>query len=146
MAQFDLHEIAFPTLTDEQIAQLGSCTAASLVTYAAGDVLVHVGDRDFKFFVVRSGEIEILDQTGETPTTIAVHGRGEFTGDVSHLTGHPGDLHRRRAERLRGLRHLGRRSSSRSSTSARISATSSCGRSWPAGSWCASPAPSPACA
>ena len=89
MAQFDLHEIAFPTLTEEQIAQLGSCTAASLSTHAPGDVLVHVGDRDFKFFVVRSGEIEILDQTGDTPTTIAVHGPGEFTGDVSHLTGTP---------------------------------------------------------
>ena len=89
MANFELHEIAFPTLTDIQIAQLGSCTAASLVTYAAGDVLVHFGDRDFKFFVVRSGEIEILDQTGDTPKTIAIHSRGEFTGDVSHLTGTP---------------------------------------------------------
>ncbi len=89
MANFELHEIAFPTLTDVQIAQLGSCTAASLVTYAAGDVLVHFGDRDFKFFVVRSGEIEILDQTGDTPKTIAIHSRGEFTGDVSHLTGTP---------------------------------------------------------
>jgi thioredoxin reductase (NADPH) len=89
MAQFDLHEIAFPSLDDAQIAKLGSCTATSLTKYVAGDVLVNVGDRDFKFFVVRSGEIEILDQTGETPSTIAVHGRGEFTGDVSHLTGTP---------------------------------------------------------
>ena len=89
MAQFELHETAFPTLTDAQIAQLGSCTAATPSTYAAGDVLVHVGERDFKFFVVRSGEVEILDQTGDVPATIAVHGRGEFTGDVSHLTGTP---------------------------------------------------------
>ncbi len=89
MAQFDLHETAFPTLSEAQIAQLGSCTAASLSRYAAGDVLVHFGDRDFKFFVVRSGEIEILDQTGDRPKTIAVHSRGEFTGDVSHLTGTP---------------------------------------------------------
>ena len=89
MANFELHEIAFPTLTEAQIGQLGSCTAASLSSYAAGDVLIHFGDRDFKFFVVRSGEIEILDQTGETPKTIAIHSRGEFTGDVSHLTGTP---------------------------------------------------------
>src|SRR4029450_10483756 len=89
MAQFDLHEIAFPTLDDEQMTDLGGCTGASLANYAAGDVLVHVGDRDFKFFVIRSGEIEILDQSGDTPRTMAVHGRGEFTGDVSHLTGTP---------------------------------------------------------
>ena len=55
MAQFDLHEIAFPTLSDEQMAKLGGCTGASLSTHAAGDVLVHVGDRDFTFFVIRSG-------------------------------------------------------------------------------------------
>jgi thioredoxin reductase (NADPH) len=89
MAQFDLHEIAFPTLTDEQMTKLSGCTGASISTYSAGDVLVHAGDRDFKFFVIRSGEVEILDQTGDRPTTIAVHGRGEFTGDVSHLTGTP---------------------------------------------------------
>jgi thioredoxin reductase (NADPH) len=89
MAQFDLHEIAFPTLTDEQMTKLGGCTGTSISTYSAGDVLVHAGDRDFKFFVIRSGEVEILDQTGDRPTTIAVHGRGEFTGDVSHLTGTP---------------------------------------------------------
>ena len=89
MAQFDLHEIAFPTLDDTQIAKLGDCTAATLSTYAAGDVLFHVGDRNFKFFVIRSGEIEILDPAGDRPTTIAVHGRGEFTGDVSHLNGTP---------------------------------------------------------
>ena len=89
MAQFDLHEIAFPTLDDTQIAKLGDCTAATLSTYAAGDVLFHVGDRNFNFFVVRSGEIEILDPSGDRPTTIAVHGRGEFTGDISHLNGTP---------------------------------------------------------
>ena len=89
MAQFDLHEIAFPTLDDTQIAKLGDCTAATLSTYVAGDVLFHVGDRNFKFFVIRSGEIEILDPSGDRPTTIAVHGRGEFTGDISHLNGTP---------------------------------------------------------
>jgi len=89
MPQFDLHEIAFPTLTDDQIAKLGGCTGTAVSTHAPGDVLVHVGDRDFKFFVIRSGEVEILDQTGNRPVTIAIHGRGEFTGDVSHLTGTP---------------------------------------------------------
>ena len=53
MAQFDLHEIAFPTLDDTQIAELGDCTAATLSTYVAGDVIFQVGDRNFKFFVVR---------------------------------------------------------------------------------------------
>ncbi len=89
MPQFDLHEIAFPTLTDKQVEQLGGCTGARISKHAAGDVLIQVGDRNFRFFVIRSGEIEILDQSGDEPTTIAIHGPGEFTGDVSHLTGTP---------------------------------------------------------
>jgi len=87
MSQFELHETAFPRLDDEQMADLGSCTGAELSHYKPGDVLVHAGERDFKFYVIRSGEVEIIDQTGDVPATIAVHGRGEFTGDVSHLTG-----------------------------------------------------------
>ena len=89
MPQFDLHEIAFPTLTDKQVEQLGGCTGARISKHSAGDVLVQVGDRNFRFFVIRTGEIEILDQSGDEPTTIAIHGPGEFTGDVSHLTGTP---------------------------------------------------------
>ncbi len=89
MPQFDLHEIAFPTLTDKQVEQLGGCTGATISKHAAGDVLIQVGDRNFRFFVIRTGEIEILDQSGDEPTTIAIHGPGEFTGDVSHLTGTP---------------------------------------------------------
>jgi thioredoxin reductase (NADPH) len=89
MAQFDLHEIAFPTLTDKQVEQLGGCTGAQISKHSAGDVLIHVGDRNFRFFVIRSGEIEILDQSGDEPTTVAIHGPGEFTGDASHLSGTP---------------------------------------------------------
>lgn len=89
MAQFDLHEIAFPTLTDKQVEQLGGCTGVKISKHAAGDVLINVGERNFRFFVIRTGEIEILDQSGDEPTTIAIHGPGEFTGDSSHLAGTP---------------------------------------------------------
>ena len=45
------------------------------------------GDRDFKFFIVKSGEIQIVDHSGDAPKTVVVHRKGQFTGDVSHLTG-----------------------------------------------------------
>ena len=45
------------------------------------------GDSSFQFFVVKSGEIEILDYSGEAPKTITIHHKGQFTGDISHLTG-----------------------------------------------------------
>jgi thioredoxin reductase (NADPH) len=87
MAEPDLFAAAFPTLTAEQIAALGHCTDASVKTYHDGDTLFAVGQRDFKFFVVKSGAVEIIDLSGDAPRRVALHGPGEFTGDVSHLTG-----------------------------------------------------------
>jgi CRP-like cAMP-binding protein len=89
MVEHDLNAVAFPKLDEAQMEMLGRCGGATLKRYADGRKLIEVGERDFKFFVVREGEIEILDESGERPKTIAVLGRGEFTGDVSHLTGGP---------------------------------------------------------
>jgi thioredoxin reductase (NADPH) len=87
MAEYDLHSIAFPTLDEAQIARLSGCTAAMPRTFEDGQALFAVGDRDIKFFVVKSGEVEILDYSGDEPKRLTVHREGQFTGDVSHLTG-----------------------------------------------------------
>jgi thioredoxin reductase (NADPH) len=84
-----LQASAFPTLDEVQIAELRRCTGASLERYPAGRALFEVGDRDFKFFVVKSGEVEIQGPSGESPKTILIHRPGQFTGDVAHLTGTP---------------------------------------------------------
>jgi hypothetical protein len=63
------------------MAAVGRCAAASLVQYRAGTKLIAAGERDFKFLVVKCGELAIVDESGETPRTIAVLRRGEFTGD-----------------------------------------------------------------
>jgi thioredoxin reductase (NADPH) len=89
MAENDLRAVAFPKLDDAQIAALERCVGVSIKRYRAGEKLFEVGDRDFKFFVIKSGEVEILDESGETPKTITIHRPGEFTGDVAHLTGRP---------------------------------------------------------
>ena len=89
MAENDLRAVAFPKLDDAQIAALERCVGVSMKRYLAGEKLFEVGDRDFKFFVIKSGEVEILDESGEMPKTITIHRPGEFTGDVAHLTGRP---------------------------------------------------------
>ena len=89
MPEHDLQTIAFPTLDEAQMASLAGCTLTSLKRHADGEKLFQVGDRDFKFFVVKSGEVEIVDPYGDTPKTLVVHRPGQFTGDVSHLTGNP---------------------------------------------------------
>lgn len=88
MAEHNLDDVAFPKLNEAQIKMLGRCGGATLKKYQDGEILIRAGDHDFKFFVVKSGELEILDDT-ESPKTIAVLGPGEFTGDIAHLTGGP---------------------------------------------------------
>jgi thioredoxin reductase (NADPH) len=89
MAEHNLQSIAFPTLDDSQIAELGRCTHAKPHLYRDGETLFAVGDRDFKFHVIRSGDVEIIDFSGDAPKTVTVHHKGGFTGDISHLTGNP---------------------------------------------------------
>ncbi|MGA8028181.1 MAG: cyclic nucleotide-binding domain-containing protein, partial [Bryobacteraceae bacterium] len=89
MAEHTLHSIAFPVLNAEQIAQLASCATVAPKHYHDGEILIALGDRSFKFFIVQSGEIEILDYSGDAPRSIAIHRKGQFTGDVSHLSGAP---------------------------------------------------------
>ncbi|MGZ3413210.1 MAG: cyclic nucleotide-binding domain-containing protein, partial [Isosphaeraceae bacterium] len=89
MAEHDLQSVAFPKLNKAQMAALDRCLLTRRQHYRDGETLFKVGDRDFKFFVVKSGKVEIVDESGETPRTIAVQGPGEFTGDVAQLTGGP---------------------------------------------------------
>jgi thioredoxin reductase (NADPH) len=87
MAEQTLHSVAFPVLNSEQIAQIANCTTVAPRRCRDGEILVAAGESSFQFFIVKSGEIEILDVSGEAPKTITIHHEGQFTGDISHLTG-----------------------------------------------------------
>ena len=89
MAEHNLQSVAFPTLEQSQIDELGRCSTVTTKVYRAGQTLFAVGDRDFKFFIIKSGEVEIVDHSGDQPKTVTIHRKGQFTGDVSHLTGNP---------------------------------------------------------
>src|SRR5881296_1038001 len=89
MAEHTLQSIAFPTLDDAQVSEFERCTNATKKVYRDGQTLISMGDRDFKFYIVKSGEVEIVDHSGDKPKTVTVHRKGQFTGDVSHLTGNP---------------------------------------------------------
>ena len=87
MAENDLHAAAFPTLDAGQIAKLARCVGTPLKHYKAGQTLFKAGDHDFQFFVIQSGEVEIVDMSGDKPRTVVVHQPGQFTGEVSQLIG-----------------------------------------------------------
>jgi thioredoxin reductase (NADPH) len=85
----NLASVAFPRLDQTQISALAGCAAVKLTRYRVGQKLFQAGDRDYRFFVVQSGEIEIVDESGDAPKTIAVHKAGGFTGEMGQLTGRP---------------------------------------------------------
>lgn len=83
----DLRAVAFPKLTPDEIEKVAQCTKAPLERYRDGEVLTRTGVRESKFFLVVSGQLAVLDESGDQPKTIAVLGPGEFTGEVTGLTG-----------------------------------------------------------
>lgn len=89
MIEHTLRAAAFPVLTDSQIKELAACAPVVPRVCAENETLITVGDRTTKFYIVKSGKIEILDYSGDAPRTITFHCKGEFTGDISHLTGGP---------------------------------------------------------
>jgi thioredoxin reductase (NADPH) len=79
------HDIAFPTLTARQLEQLALRGRERPVR--PGEILFREGDRDFGFFVVLEGAVEILVPADEGERLVTVHRAGQFTGDVDALTG-----------------------------------------------------------
>src|SRR5882672_4061158 len=80
-------ETAFPTLDDAELACVAKIGTAR--RFADGDVLIEIGDRDYPFYAIRSGEVVILESSTGKPREVTVHGPGAFTGDVDILTGRP---------------------------------------------------------
>ena len=88
MPEFDFKKEfpqAFPVLDAKQIATVAEF--AKCKTYSDGEFLFRAGETDFMFHVIKSGAIEIVDRSSGEPRTMLVHEPGEFTGDLSNLTG-----------------------------------------------------------
>ena len=78
-------EQIFPKLTPAQISRIAA--HGHMRAMEPGDVLVEQGDSATPFFVVVSGELEIVRPCGAVETLITVHGPGQFTGELNMLSG-----------------------------------------------------------
>jgi thioredoxin reductase (NADPH) len=81
------HHFAFPRLDETEVETLAGM--ADMCSFRDGEALFRAGERGFGLYVVESGAIAIVDESGEQPRTLVVHEPGEFTGDVSLLTDRP---------------------------------------------------------
>ena len=78
-------EKIFPKLTPEQIRRISS--HGHIRTIQEGEVLVEQGDGFVPFFVVISGEIEIVRPDGSAEILVNVYDASQFTGEVGTLSG-----------------------------------------------------------
>jgi thioredoxin reductase len=75
----------FPTLTPAQIERVA--LHGRLRSIREGEVLIETGDQIVPFFVVKSGQVEVVRLSGATGDLITTHGPGSFTGEANMLSG-----------------------------------------------------------
>src|SRR6266852_1390952 len=82
----DARTQAFPVLTASQISRV--LPLGKVRQVQTGEILFEPGDTNVPFFVLLSGSMEIVqpDLTGER--SIATHVQGEFTGEMTMISGH----------------------------------------------------------
>ena len=73
----------FPTLTPSQMARIAAHGRERRIE--RGDILVNAGDPVVPFFVVTAGQLEVIRPGASIETMVAVHGPGQFTGEVNML-------------------------------------------------------------
>lgn len=77
-------EQMFPTLTPPQAARIAA--HGSVRPIRSGEVLVEAGQQSVPFYLVTAGQIEIVQPSGTVETPVALHGPGQFTGEVNMLS------------------------------------------------------------
>ena len=76
---------AFPVLTAAQISRIRA--DSKLRNVAQGEILFKPGDTEVPFFVLVSGSMEIVQPSPSGEREIAKHGPGEFTGEMTMISG-----------------------------------------------------------
>ena len=75
----------FPKLTPAQIRRI--TPHGHIRKTARGEVLYEQGTSAAPFFIVFSGELEVVRPSGSVETLVTVHRSGQFTGEVGTLSG-----------------------------------------------------------
>src|SRR4029077_1800403 len=77
--------IAFPALSDEQLATLESLGTRGKVN--RGEIIYKAGQRDVPFHLVLSGELEVFESRDGQEQILGIPGPRDFVGDIAMLTG-----------------------------------------------------------
>lgn len=77
----------FPKLSQDELARLAE--HGREIALSPGQVIFQEGDPTYHFYVVLEGQIQITKRVGAEERVVTVHQPGEFTGEISMITGGP---------------------------------------------------------
>jgi thioredoxin reductase (NADPH) len=80
-------ERMFPKLTAAQIARVAAYGRRR--TTERGEVLVVAGEQNVPFYVVTAGQVAVVRTFDDREEVVALHGPGDFTGEVNMLARRP---------------------------------------------------------
>jgi thioredoxin reductase (NADPH) len=75
----------FPRLSSQQMARV--VLHGRLRQVETGELLVEAGAENTRFFVVKTGQIDIVKVSGEAQEVVAICRAGQFTGELNLLSG-----------------------------------------------------------
>jgi thioredoxin reductase (NADPH) len=78
----------FPTLTAAQIARLAA--HGHIRRFQSGEVLMVAGEKITRFIVVTAGSVEVIRQSTAGEELVTVHHPGQFSGELTMLSGRRG--------------------------------------------------------
>ena len=87
MIENNIQKSAYPKLTESQIESLDEFSV--LKSFRDGEKLFEAGQSSFKFFVIKTGKVEIYGNSNNRKKTIIVHEPKEFTGEINMLSDKP---------------------------------------------------------
>ncbi|MEM7593850.1 MAG: ATP-binding protein [Cyanobacteria bacterium P01_A01_bin.83] len=85
MSETRSDSVLFPILENEYLKSLEACGV--VLEIEPGEILYQEGDIEYCCYVVLSGQIKVTKHLGTEEILVAIHHRGEFTGDLNMITG-----------------------------------------------------------
>jgi len=101
-ADMQREETAFPTLNTEEMDAARACGKTEICE--AHQSLYEAGQRPVDCFVVVSGEVDVIDTSGDEERLLVTHGPGAIIGDINAFAGGPALAACRVAERSEIIR------------------------------------------
>ena len=83
----ETNQKAFPQLSQDHLQELKQFGESQ--RFKDGETLVKAGEKEFDFYVIESGEVEIIDSSSGEERIITTSGEREFIGDLANLKGSP---------------------------------------------------------